>query len=344
MNTIYMYTVYLYDLEVSEDMYILLSNLVTVIPTLCHFYICPIITILARCTCFRYIDVKAHNCVTTSTIILCRTTMTAATAIYYSLRGKTVLITGGAEGIGAAAVKLFALQGCKVIFLDIARESAQKTIDEVASLSKEGHNDTLVTVPTFYFCNVADLSELQSTTAKILEEHDVIDVLVNNAAATGNEARTVTGNVTPESWELNISTNLRHVFFLSQAIIPVMKKARRGSIVNLGSISWRIPAAGQPVYAACKAAIMGLTRVQSKEVGPANIRINSVMPGAIATQRQITEVLTPEYRAQVMEAQSLKRDLIPEDVAKVIVFLASDEASGVTGSTYVVDGGWCSDP
>lgn len=272
--------------------------------------------------------------------------MATTTAVYHSLRGKTVLITGGAEGIGAATVKHFALQGCKVLFLDIARESAQKTIDHVLSLSHgtQGHSDLSIQPPIFYFCNLADLPQLESTVAKILEEHSTIDVLVNNAAATGSGARTATGIVSSETWEFNINANLRHVFFLTQAIIPTMKKAGRGSIINLGSISWRIPAADQPVYAACKAAIMGLTRVQSKEVGPSNIRINSVMPGAIATQRQIEEVLTPEYRAQVMEAQSLKRDLIPDDVAKVIVFLGSDEASGVTGSSYVVDGGWCSDP
>ncbi|KAM0492829.1 hypothetical protein ACHAP8_009682 [Fusarium lateritium] len=268
--------------------------------------------------------------------------MTSAHAIYPSLRGKTVLITGGAEGIGSATVELFSLQGCQVIFLDIAEDSAQKTIDRVISRSKD--SDSPIIAPIFYKCSVADLPELQETVKSVQDKHGVIHILVNNAAAAGNRARLTTENVTADDWDFNVNTNLRHIFFLTQAVIPDMKEARRGSIINLGSITWRIPAQGTPVYGACKAAIMGLTRTQSKEFGKYNIRINSVMPGAIATQRQREEILTPEYREEVMRGQSLQRDLEPEEVAKVIVFLGSDEASAVTGSSYVVDGGWCSDP
>ena len=269
-----------------------------------------------------------------------------APAIYPSLQDKTVLISGGAEGIGAATVERFALQGCQVLFLDIARDSAQKTIDHVVSLSNEAkeRGGPSIKAPIFYHCDVTNLDELQATAAEILKEHGVVHVLVNNAAMTGQNARQDTENVTSDSWDLSVNGNLRHVFFLTKALIPGMKSAGGGSIVNLGSIIWRIPAAGTPVYAACKAAIMGLTRVQSKEFGAANIRINSIMPGAIATKRQREEVLTPEYRAEVMRGQSLQRDLEPMEVVKVIVFLGSDEASGVTGSSYVVDGGWCSDP
>ncbi|KAF4341229.1 D-arabinitol 2-dehydrogenase [Fusarium beomiforme] len=266
----------------------------------------------------------------------------ATHATYPSLRGKTVLITGGAEGIGAATVELFTLQGSQVIFLDIAESSAQKTIDRAVSRAKEV--DIQANAPIFYNCNVSDLAKLQDTVKSIQEKHGMIHILVNNAASAGNRARLVTEKVTPEEWETNVNNNLRHVFFLSQAVLPDMREAQSGSIINLGSITWRIPAQGTPVYGACKAAIMGLTRTQSKEYGKYNIRINSVMPGAIATQRQRDEVLTPEYREEVMRGQSLQRDLEPEEVAKVIVFLGSDEASGVTGSSYVVDGGWCSDP
>ncbi|KAJ4308548.1 hypothetical protein N0V84_012032 [Fusarium piperis] len=264
-------------------------------------------------------------------------------AIYPSLRGKNVLVTGGAEGIGAATVELFALQGCQVIFLDIAEASAQETMDRVALWSKD-LSGVPIKVPIFHYCDVSDLPQLQAVAGKILETHGTVHVLVNNAAGAGSKCRLRTDEVTPGDWDININGNLRHIFFLSQAVIPAMKEAGGGSIVNLGSISWRIPAAGVSVYGACKAAIMGLTRTQSKEVGEFNIRINSVMPGAIATKRQREEVLTPEYRAEVMRGQSLQRDLEPEEVAKVIVFLASDEASAVTGSSYVVDGGWCSDP
>ncbi|KAJ4026522.1 hypothetical protein NW752_001472 [Fusarium irregulare] len=241
--------------------------------------------------------------------------MPPAHAIYPSLRGKTVLITGGAEGIGAATVELFTLQGSQVIFLDIAEASAQKTIDRAVARAKD--SNTEAKSPIFYKCSVADLPELQKTVKNIQEKHGAIHVLVNNAAAAGNRARLVTEKVTAEDWDTNVNTNLRHVFFLSQAVIPAMREAQSGSIINLGSITWRIPAQGTPVYGACKAAIMGLTRVQSKEFGKYNIRINSVMPGAIATQRQRDEVLTPEYREEVMRGQSLQRDLEPEEVAKV---------------------------
>lgn len=264
-------------------------------------------------------------------------------AIYPSLEGKTVLVTGGAEGIGAATVELFARQGSVVLFMDISQASAQKTISHIASLTPQPGAPP-ITTPIFYHCDITDLPAIQSTTSKILSEYGVINILVNNAAATGSGARRSTAEVTPESWDFSINANFRHVFFLTQAVLPAMKKAGGGSIVNLGSITWRISDPTQPVYAACKAAIMGLTRVQGKEVGGDGIRVNSVMPGAIATRRQREEVLTDEYRDMVMRNQSLQRDLEPEEVAKVIVFLGSEEASAVTGSTYTVDGGWCSDP
>lgn len=272
--------------------------------------------------------------------------MTASTAIYPSLRNKTVLVTGGAEGIGAATVELFSLQGCQVIFLDISPSSAQATIDHIGSLSKEAEAQGRppIKAPIFHNCDVTDLPKLQATAAKILQDHGTVHILVNNAAVVGKSSRLSTENVTPEAWDHNINTNLRHIFFLTQAVLPAMKAAEGGSIINLGSITWRIPDGSVPVYASCKAAIMGLTRAQSKEVGAANVRINSVMPGAIATKRQREEVLTDEYRAEVMRNQSLQRDLEPVEVAKVIVFLGSDEASAITGASYVVDGGWCSDP
>ncbi|KAL4919672.1 hypothetical protein BDW62DRAFT_209612 [Aspergillus aurantiobrunneus] len=264
------------------------------------------------------------------------------TAIYPSLANKTVVVTGGASGIGAATVHLFALQGSKVVFLDIADDAAAKTIEHVTSSSPSTNITTAP--PVFYHCDITDLPQLQATATKILDEHGPVHVLVNNAAATGSIARQASEAVTPEAWDFNVNANLRHVFFLTQSLVPAMKRAGAGSIVNLGSITWCIPDASTPVYGTCKAAIMGLTRVQGREFGVHNIRVNSVMPGAIATERQREEVLTDEYRAEVFAAQSLKRDLVPEDVAKVVVFLASDEASGVTGSCYVVDGGWVGNP
>lgn len=140
------------------------------------------------------------------------------------------------------------------------------------------------------------------------------------------------------------SVNLRHQFFMTKAIAPVMQKHNSGSIINLGSIMWRIPETTAPVYATAKAAVVGMTRIHSKEFGPSGIRVNSIMPGSIATERQIQEVFNgSEYEAMTMAAQSLKRRILPEDVARLMLFLAADDSSAITGSSYVIDGGWVSD-
>ena len=263
-------------------------------------------------------------------------------AIYPSLRGKNVLITGGAEGIGAAAVELFALQGSQVIILDISGSSAQTLITKITSLPTSESQP--IPTPIFHQCDVSDLPALQSLATKILQDHGTVHILINNAASAGALSRKDTLSTTPEAWDFNMNVNLRHMFFLTQAVVPSMREAGGGSIINMGSITWRIPAVGLPAYTTVKAAIMGLTRTHSKEFGPWGIRVNSVMPGAIATERQIREVLTDEYKQQTLDAQALKRVLTPEEVARTILFLASDDASAITGSSYVVDGGWVGDP
>lgn len=257
-------------------------------------------------------------------------------ATYPSLRTKRVLVTGGAEGIGAAAILAFAAQGAQTIVLDISEPSATALIEQIRSL---GHP-----VPDFHQCDVTDLSRLKSIADEVLARYGAIDVLVNNAASAGGLARAATDEVTPEIWDFNIAVNLRHQFFLSQYLAPAMREQKSGSIINMGSITWRIPAVGLPVYTTCKAAVTGLTRTHAKEFGVDGVRVNSIMPGSIATERQKQEVLTKEYEAYTLEAQSIKRVLVPEEVARVILFLASDDASGVTGSSYVVDGGWVGDP
>ncbi|OTA27722.1 hypothetical protein BTJ68_09467 [Hortaea werneckii EXF-2000] len=233
--------------------------------------------------------------------------------IYPSLRGKKILVTGGAEGIGASAVELFAQQGSKVALLDISESSANALIESIkknASQATEPPWAPPIQVPTFYQCDVTNLDQLKAQAKKILDDFGTIDVLINNAAAAG---------------------------------VPSMQKQGRGSIINMGSITWRIPSTDTPVYATCKAAILGMTRTHSKEFGEDGIRVNSIMPGAIATERQRKEVLTPEYEAKVLAAQSLKRNLMPEEVGRVILFLASDDSSAVTGSSYIVDGGFVGD-
>ncbi|KAH7030795.1 3-oxoacyl-reductase [Microdochium trichocladiopsis] len=259
-------------------------------------------------------------------------------ATYPSLRGKVVLITGGAEGIGAAAVELFCRQQSKVVFLDISESSASQLQSRIAQIPG-------ATQPVFMHCDVTDLKRLKECADETLSRHGgVVDVLINNAGAAGEKARVPTEQVTPSSFDFDVSVNLRHQFFLTQAIVPAMQRQKKGSIINMGSITWRIPATRLPVYTLCKAAIVGLTRTHSREFGKDNVRVNSIMPGAIATERQIKEVLTAEYRAEVMAAQALKRDIIPEEVARVMLFLAADDSSAITGASYVVDAGWVSDP
>lgn len=260
----------------------------------------------------------------------------AGFATYPSLRSKTVLITGGAEGIGAAAVELFCRQGSNVVFLDWSEASAGKLIDRIKTIPD-------ATTPQFLHCDVTNLDQLKQCAEKTLAEHGTVDVLINNAAAAGANARVPTPRVTPESFDYDISVNLRHQFFLTQHVVPAMKARGSGSIINMGSITWRIPATDVPVYTTAKAATMGMTRMHSKEFGPSGIRVNSIMPGSIATQRQIDEVLSPEYEAHTMANQSLKRLILPDEVARLMLFLAADDSSAITGGSHVIDGGWVGD-
>lgn len=161
----------------------------------------------------------------------------APSAIYPSLREKTVLLTGAAEGIGAAAVELFCRQGSKVIMFDISEPSAQQLIEHISGL-KPFHQDFPISIPKFYHCDVTDLERLKTLTDTVLEEYGAIDVLVNNAAAAAGNARKATLDVTPDGWDANLNVNLRHVFFLTQYVVPSMKERGGGSIINMGSISW----------------------------------------------------------------------------------------------------------
>ncbi|KAI1752472.1 hypothetical protein F4782DRAFT_500263 [Xylaria castorea] len=261
-------------------------------------------------------------------------------AAYPSLRGQTVLITGGAEGIGAACVEMFWQQGSKVVFLDISEPSSQKLLDKL----RASHTEKQGPLPQFKQCDVTDLERLRACAEEVVAEHGAVDILLNNAASAGGATRVPTEKVTLASWDFDVNVNLRHQFFLTQAVLPGMRAKGKGNIVNMGSITWRIPGTGLPVYTLCKAAVMGMTRTHSKEFGQWGIRVNSVMPGSVATQRQIDEVLTPEYRAEVFAAQTIQRDITPEEIARLILFLASDDSSAITGSSYVIDGGYVSDP
>ena len=240
-----------------------------------------------------------------------------------------VLITGGATGIGESMVRHFARQGSRVAFFDIQDEAGRALAGELA---REG-----CPRPEYVRCDLADLAALQETAAQVIGTHGTVDVLVNNAA---NDQRHKIDEVTPEYWDRSMAVNLRPQFFMIQAVLPAMKAAGRGSIVNMSSISWMIPSTGLPLYVAAKAAIVGLTRTMAHELGPAGIRVNAVLPGAIATEKQKRLVYTPEYKAEILGSQALKRDIEPDDVARLVLFLAADDSSAITNQSYIVDGGW----
>jgi len=255
------------------------------------------------------------------------TSMTFAT--YPSLRHRVVLVTGGASGIGEAIVEAFAAQQAKVIFLDLQDAAAELLIQKIQSGG--------FAAPTYYHCDLTDIPFLQSTMQIILQEFGTVDVLVNNA---GNDTRHAIKDVTSESWDRSIAINLKPQFFMAQAVIPAMQRAARGSIINMSSISWMIPSTGLPVYISAKAAIVGMTRTLAHELGPDNIRVNSVLPGAIMTERQKQLWFTEAYKAEILSRQALKRMITPEEVARLVLFLAADDSSAITNQGYIIDGGW----
>ncbi len=247
-------------------------------------------------------------------------------AIYPDLSGKVVIVTGGASGIGEAIVHGFARQGSKVGILDINAEAGAKVS---AALGSKLHH--------FVACDLRDVGALRGAVAEIRAALGPVDVLINNAA---HDERHATLDVTPEYWDDRIAVNLRHQFFAAQAVIPDMQAKKAGAIVNFGSVSWMIGQGGMAAYTAAKSAVLGLTRSLARDFGADNIRVNAIAPGWIMTERQKTLWLTPEGEAELLQRQCLKRQLMPMDIARFTVFLASEEASACTNQHYVVDGGW----
>jgi NAD(P)-dependent dehydrogenase (short-subunit alcohol dehydrogenase family) len=249
-------------------------------------------------------------------------------ATYSDLKNKVVLVTGGGSGIGEAIVRRFAEQGCKVAFIDIASEPSAKLAGE---LSERGLS------VRFEEADLTDISALRSAVADVREGLGPVEVLINNAA---HDERHPTPDVTPEYWDDRFAVNLKHQFFAAQAVLPDMQDANAGVIINFGSFSWMIGQGGMAAYTAAKSAILGLTRSLARDYGPYNIRVNAIAPGWIMTQRQLEKWLTPEAERDLMQRQCLKRKLVPDEIARFTVFLASDEASACTNQQYVVDGGW----
>jgi D-xylose 1-dehydrogenase len=250
-------------------------------------------------------------------------------AIYPSLRDRVIVVSGGATGIGEAIVEAFATQQARVVFLDIQDAAAEALIARL--------QPSACAPPAYYHCDLTDVAALQRTMQTILARFPAVDVLVNNAA---NDVRHKIEEVTSDFWDRSMAENLKHQFFLAQSVIPSMKARGRGSIINMSSISWKIPLTGIPVYVTAKAAIVGMTRALAHELGPSNLRVNCVMPGAILTEKQKRLWLTEAYTAEVLASQALQRMVLPDEVARLVLFLAADDSSAITNQSYAIDGGW----
>lgn len=249
-------------------------------------------------------------------------------AAYPSLKDCPVVISGGASGIGEAMVRAFAEQGAKVGFVDIAIEAGEAL---AAELNGAGY------IVHFIPCDVTDISAYQAAIAECARRHGDALVLVNNAA---HDKRHQWNEVTPEEWDQRMGINLKHAFFAIQAVAPGMAKAGRGSIINYGSISWMIMTPGIPVYETAKAAIHGLTRAMARELGQSGIRVNSLVPGAVMTKRQLELWISAADLADIKQQQAIPEALSPEDCARMALFLAADDSAMITGQHFLVDAGW----
>ncbi len=249
-------------------------------------------------------------------------------AIYPSLKGRTVLVTGGGSGIGESIVEHFAAQGSKVAFIDLLEKESKALVARLKRKRQKVH---------YEHCDLTDIAALKRAIANVRKTFGPITVLVNNAA---HDERHTIDEVTPDYFDQRIAVNLKHQFFAIQAVAGDMKKAKNGAIVNIGSTSWMVAHGGLPVYAAAKAGVQGLTRGLAHELGRYNVRINHIAPGWILTPRQLKLWSTPESLDQLMKDQCLPRQLKGDDIARAVLFFASDEASAATNQTYVFDGGW----
>ena len=250
-------------------------------------------------------------------------------AKYYDLKNKRVFVTGGGSGIGASIVEHFCEQDSEVYFVDINVEESNKLILDIKNKNFK--------VPTFIECDLLNIKKLQNTISKIISDKGPINILINNAA---NDERHAIDDVTEEYWNERINVNLRHYFFTVQSVKKTMIENKDGVIVNIGSASWMIGQGGMAAYTAAKSGVVGLSRSFARDLGEFNIRVNSVVPGWVMTKRQIEKWLTPESETDMMKKQCLKHKLIPSDIAKAVLFFSSDQSSGCTNQSYVVDKGW----
>ncbi|MFT7722452.1 MAG: SDR family oxidoreductase [Roseateles sp.] len=253
----------------------------------------------------------------------------SSSAHYPSLQDRGVLITGGATGIGETLVQAFAAQGARVAFIDLAAAEGQALAARLAASSRHA--------PQFAAADLSDVPALRGAIDLLRERSGPFTVLLNNAA---NDRRHAVEDTTPELWDASIAVNLRHQFFAAQAVLPDMKAAGGGSIVNFGSISWRLKQGGMPAYTASKAAVQGLTRCLARDAGPHGIRANTLVPGWVMTEKQLRLWVTEDTRQEIARGQCLDQPLMPGHIAAMALFLAADDSAMCTAQDFVVDGGW----
>jgi NAD(P)-dependent dehydrogenase (short-subunit alcohol dehydrogenase family) len=250
-------------------------------------------------------------------------------ASYPSLRDRAVLVTGGASGIGARLVQRFAEQGARVGFVDIDEAAGRALADRLALAGPHA--------PVFVPADLTDVARLQDAVARVRAAIGPITVLMNNAA---NDRRHDVETLTSAGWDAGIAVNLKHQFFAAQAVLPDMRAAGGGSIVNFGSISWMLKQGGMPAYTTSKAAVQGLTRSLARDLGPHGIRVNTLVPGWVMTEKQLALWVNEDTKAEIAKGQCLARSLQPDDIANMALFLAADDSAMCTAQDFVVDGGW----
>ena len=254
-------------------------------------------------------------------------------AKYGSLEGKRVFVTGGGSGIGEAIVEAFVEQGAIVGFVDIMVEASCALVARLAdSAAKTGKR-----APEFRHCDITDIPALQGVMAELAAQLGDFDVIVNNAA---NDQRHQVEDVTVEYWDSRININQRPMFFTVQAALEGMKRKGGGSVINFSSMSWHAKNPGYPVYATTKASVIGLTRCLARDLGKHNVRVNTVTPGWVMTQRQIDLWLDANGEAEIARSQCLPGKLMPDDIAAMVLFLAADDSKMCTGQEFIVDAGW----
>ena len=250
-------------------------------------------------------------------------------ASYPSLVDRGVLVTGGGSGIGAALVSHFAAQGARVGFIDINAPVSRALAADLEGVHRHS--------PLYLECDITDTPALAESIDAAEQALGGISVLVNNA---GNDERHAVESVTPQMWDERMAVNLKHQFFAAQRVFEGMKPRGGGVIVNFSSTSWVMGEGGYVCYTTAKAAIVGLTRSLARDFGESNVRVNAVLPGWVMTERQIALWLDEEGERMLYERQALKHKLYPDDIARMVLFLAADDSRMITGQSFIVDGGW----